>query len=63
MNRVCAGLRGDAIIAAQETDFDNLCEIIDGRPCGVEELISHMRETIFSSTEYEPERLFCPHCR
>ena len=59
---VCAGLRGDAIIAAQEAGFDNLREIIDGRPRGIEALISHMRGTVFPSTEYESERLFCQHC-
>ena len=63
MSKVCAGLRGDAIIAAQEAGFDNLREIIDGRPYGIEALISHMRETVFLSTEYEPERLFSHHCR
>ena len=63
MSKVCAGLRGDAFVVAQEAGFDNLCEIIDGRPCGVEALVSHMRETVFPSTEYEPERLFCQHCR
>ena len=54
---------GDAFIAAQEAGFDNLREIIDGRLCGIEALISHMREAIFPSTEYEPERLFCQLCR
>ena len=63
MSNVCAGLRGDAIIAAQEAGFDNLREITDGRPSGIEALISHMRETIFPPTEYEPERLFCQHFR
>ena len=62
MSKVCDGLRGDAFIAAQEAGFDNLREIIDGRLCGIEALISHMREAIFPSTEYEPERLFCQPC-
>ena len=62
MSKVCDELRGDAVIAAQEAGFDNLREIIDGRPCGIEALISDMRETIFPSTEYELERLFCQHC-
>ena len=63
MSKVCAGLRGDAFVVAQEAGFDNLREILDGRPCGVEALVSHMRETVFPSTEHEPERLFCQHCR
>ena len=49
MSKVCAGLRGDAIIAAQEAGFDILREIIGGRSCGIEALISHMRETVFLS--------------
>ena len=28
MSEVCAGLRGDAGIAAQEAGFDNLCEVM-----------------------------------
>ena len=52
----------DAIIAAQ-AGFDNLREIVDGRPNGIEALIDCMRETVFPSTEYEPERLFSQHCR
>ena len=63
MSTVCGRLRGDAIIAAQEAGFDNLCEIVDERPCGIEALISHMLETVFPSTEYEPQRLCCQHCR
>ena len=31
MSKVCGGLRGDAFVLAQEVDFDNLCEIVDGR--------------------------------
>ena len=54
MSKVCAGLRGDAIIAAQEAGFDNLPEIFDGRPSGI--LINHTRETIFPPTVHEPER-------
>ena len=38
MSKVCAGLRGDAFVVAQEAGFDNLREIIDGRPCGIEGL-------------------------
>ena len=47
MSFVCAGLRGDAIIAAQEAGFDNVREIIDETPCGIEALTSYMRETVF----------------
>ena len=35
MSKVCDGLRGDAFVAAQEVGFDNLCEIVDGRPRGI----------------------------
>ena len=45
--KVCDGLRGDAFVAAQEVGFDNLCEIIDGRPCGIDSLINHMRGMVF----------------
>ena len=38
MSKVCDGLRGDALVAAQEVGFDNLCEIIDGRSCGMDTL-------------------------
>ena len=41
MSKVCDGLRGDAIDAAQEVGFDNLCEIVDGRQRGID--TQHMR--------------------
>ena len=41
--KVCDGLSGDAFVAPQEVGFDNLCEIVDGRPRGIETLIQHMR--------------------
>ena len=50
MSKVCGRLRGDAFVVAQEVGFDNLCEIIDGRPRGIEALISHMRETDYSAS-------------
>ena len=53
MSKVCGRLGGDASVVAQEAGFHNLCEIIDGRPRGIEALISQMRETVFPSTEYE----------
>ena len=62
MSKVCDGLRGDAFVAAQEVGFDDLCEIIDGRPSGIEALISHMRETVFPSTEHESKELFRQYC-
>ena len=37
-------------------------KLFDGKPHGIEALISHMRETVFPSTEYESKRLFCQHC-
>ena len=43
MFKVCDGLRGDAFVAAQEVGFDNLCEIVDGRPRGIDTLNRHMR--------------------
>ena len=63
MSKVCDGLRGDAVIAAQEAGFDNLCEIVDGRPHGIDTLISHMRETFFPLTEHEPKEVFRQYCR
>ena len=41
--QVCDGLPTDAFVAAQEVGFDNLCETIDGRSCGIETLINHRR--------------------
>ena len=46
-SEVCDGLRGDAFVAAQEVGFDNLCELVDGRPRGIETLIQHMRRMVF----------------
>ena len=50
MSKVCDGLRGDAFVAAQEVGFDNLCEIIDGRPCGIDRHADqpHARNGFFS---------------
>ena len=42
MSKVFDGLRGDAFVAAEEVGFDNLCEIVDGRPRGIETLIQLM---------------------
>ena len=53
MSKVCDGLRGDAFVAAQEVGFDNPCEIIDARPCGIDTLINHMRRMAFPLTEHE----------
>ena len=47
MSKVCDGLRGDAVVAAQEVGLENLCENIDGRPSGSNTLISHMRGMVF----------------
>ena len=38
MDRVVT--RGDAFVAAQEVGFDNLCDIADGRPCGIDTLMN-----------------------
>ena len=48
MSKVCDGLRGDAFVAAQGAVFVYLCESIDGRPCGIDTLINHMRGMVFS---------------
>ena len=58
MSKVCDGLRGDAFVAAQEVGFDNLCEIIDGRPCGIDTLINRMRGIVFPLTERESKESF-----
>ena len=47
MSEVCDGLRGDAVIAAQEAGFDNLCEMFDGRQRGIQSLISDTCEKRF----------------
>ena len=44
MSKACDGLRGDAFVAAQEVGFDNLCEIIGERPCGIDTLINMCEE-------------------
>ena len=48
MSKVCDRLRGDAFVAAQEVGFDNLCEIFDGGPRGIDTLIQHLRGMGFS---------------
>ena len=48
VSTVCDGLRGDAFVAAQEVGFDSLCEIVEGRPCGIETLIQHVRRMVFT---------------
>ena len=37
----------DQRLAAQEVGFDNLCEIVDGRPRGIDTLTQHMRGMVF----------------
>ena len=49
-------------VATQEVDFDNLCEIVDGRPRGIDTLIHHMRGMVFPVTEHESEELFRQYC-
>ena len=39
VSKVVDELRCDAFVAAQEVGFDNLCEIVDGRPRGIDTLI------------------------
>ena len=55
MTKVFDGQRGDAVVAAQEVGFDNLFEIVDGGPRGIETLIQHMRGMVFPWTEHETE--------
>ena len=46
--KVCDGLRGDACVAAQEVGFENLCEIVERRPRGVDTLIQPRARNGFS---------------
>ena len=63
VSKVCDGLRSDALIAAQEVGLDNLCEIVDGKPHGINTLIRHLREMVFWLTEHESKELFRQYCR
>ena len=63
MSKVSDGLRGDAIVAAQEVDFNSLCEIVDGTPRDIDTLINHMRGMVFPLTEHESKELFLQYCR
>ena len=47
MSKVWDGLRGDAFVAAREFGLVFLCEIIDGRPRGIDTLIHQMRGMVF----------------
>ena len=58
MSKVCDGLRGDAVVAAQEVGFDSLCEIVDGIPRGIDTPIQHVRGMVFPLTEHESKELF-----
>ena len=60
MSKVCDGLRGDAFVAAQEVGFDHLCEIVDGRPCGIDTLINHMRGMVFLLAEHASKEYVVP---
>ena len=57
MSNVCDGLCGDAFAAAQEVGFDNLCEMIDGRPCGIDTLINHHARNGFSLDRARVQRI------
>ena len=59
MSKVCDGLRGDACVAVQEVGFDNLCEIVDGKPQGFDTLIQHMRGMVFPLTEHKSKEQSC----
>ena len=60
MSKVCDGLRGDAFVATLEVGFDYLCEIVDGRPRGIDALIQHMRGMVFPLTEHESKDFLPP---
>ena len=53
MSKVCDELRGDAFVSAQEVGFDNLYEIVDGRPRGFDTFIHHMQGMVCLLTEPE----------
>ena len=42
--------------AAQEVGFVNLCEIINGIPCGIDTLTNFMRGIVFPLTEHESKQ-------
>ena len=63
VSKVCDGLRGDAFVVAQEVSFDNLCELVDGRPRGIDTLLQHVRGMVFPLTEHESKELFRQYCR
>ena len=63
MSKVCDGLRGDAFVAAHEVGFDNLCEIVDGIPQGIDTLIQHVSGMVFHLTEHASNELFRQYCR
>ena len=61
MSKVCDGLRGDAFVAAQEVGFDNLCELVDGRPHGIDTLIQpHARNGFFPFDRTRTQRNIPP---
>ena len=63
MSKVCDGLRGDALVAAQEVGLDSLCNIVDGTPRGIETLIQHVRGMVFPQTEHVSTEFFRQYCR
>ena len=62
MSKVCDGLRGDAFVAVQEVGMDNLCQVIDGRPSGMNTLINQKTRNGFPLTEHESKELFHQYC-
>ena len=44
-------------VVTQEVGFDNLCEMIDGRPCGIDTLINHHARNGFSLDRARVERI------
>ena len=63
MSKVCDGLRGDAFVAAHEVGFDNLREIVEGIPQGIDTLIQHLRGMVFHLTKHESKKLLRQYCR
>ena len=63
MSKVCDGLRGDAVAAAQEVGFDNLCEIVDGKTAWYRHVDPSHARNVFPMTQHESEELFRQYCR
>ena len=66
VSRIMEGLRGDAIIIAQEAGLDVLWDsgsIQDGTEPGIEVLIMKMKQHVFPLTTHEAKELFRRYCK